>query len=126
MFAQIKVLLLEEYSVSQWVLLFFFYSFCGYCWEVFLYIVKERRFVNRGFLFGPILPIYGFGAVSILLTCVPVENSVALVALVGTIAAAEPARLYLRAVRGDMGGVLRADCQRGQSAGQAVCVQDSA
>ena len=87
MFAQIKALLLEEYSVSQWVLLFFFYSFCGYCWEVFLYIVKERRFVNRGFLFGPILPIYGFGAVSILLTCVPVENSVALVALVGTIAA---------------------------------------
>ena len=73
MFAQIKALLLEEYSVSQWVLLFFFYSFCGYCWEVFL--------------FGPILPIYGFGAVSILLTCVPVENSVALVALVGTIAA---------------------------------------
>ena len=67
MFAQIKALLLEEYSVSQWVLLFFFYSFCGYCWEVFLYIVKERRFVNRGFLFGPILPIYGFGAVSILL-----------------------------------------------------------
>ena len=36
MFAQIKALLLEEYSVSQWVLLFFFYSFCGYCWEVFL------------------------------------------------------------------------------------------
>ena len=87
MFDQIKALLLEEYSVSQWVLLFFFYSFCGYCWEVFLYIVKERRFVNRGFLFGPILPIYGFGAVSILLTCVPVEDNVACVALVGTVAA---------------------------------------
>ena len=87
MFDQIKALLLEEYSVSQWILLFFFYSFCGYCWEVFLYIVKERRFVNRGFLFGPILPIYGFGAVSILLTCVPVKSNVALVALVGTVSA---------------------------------------
>ena len=54
---QIKAMLLEEYSVSQWVLLFFLYSFCGWCWEVFLYLVKERRFVNRGFLFGPILPI---------------------------------------------------------------------
>lgn len=53
---QIKAMLLEEYSVSQWVLLFFLYSFCGWCWEVFLYLVKERRFVNRGFLFGPILP----------------------------------------------------------------------
>ena len=61
--------------------------FCGWCWEVFLYLVKERRFVNRGFLFGPILPIYGFGAVGILLTCVPVEGNMALVALVGTIAA---------------------------------------
>ena len=84
---QIKAMLLEEYSVSQWVLLFFLYSFCGWCWEVFLYLVKERRFVNRGFLFGPILPIYGFGAVGILLTCVPVEGNMALVALVGTIAA---------------------------------------
>ena len=87
MLEQIKAMLLEEYSVSQWVLLFFLYSFCGWCWEVFLYLVKERRFVNRGFLFGPILPIYGFGAVGILLTCVPVEGNMALVALVGTIAA---------------------------------------
>ena len=81
MLEQIKAMLLEEYSVSQWVLLFFLYSFCGWCWEVFLYLVKERRFVNRGFLFGPILPIYGFGAVGILLTCVPVEGNMALVAL---------------------------------------------
>ena len=87
MLEQIRAMLLEEYSVSQWVLLFFLYSFCGWCWEVFLYLVKERRFVNRGFLFGPILPIYGFGAVGILLTCVPVEGNMALVALVGTIAA---------------------------------------
>ena len=83
MLEQIRATLLEEYSVSQWVLLFFLYSFCGWCWEVFLYLVKERRFVNRGFLFGPILPIYGFGAVGILLTCVPVEGNMALVALVG-------------------------------------------
>ena len=82
MLEQIRAMLLEEYSVSQWVLLFFLYSFCGWCWEVFLYLVKERRFVNRGFLFGPILPIYGFGAVGILLTCVPVEGNMALVALV--------------------------------------------
>lgn len=128
---QIKAMLLEEYSVSQWVLLFFLYSFCGWCWEVFLYLVKERGLINRGFLFGPILPIYGFGAVGILLTCVPVEGNMALVALVGTIGglaagicdrfsdgidfsrallglfpeAAELERLHLRAVRGDVGGV---------------------
>ena len=100
MLEQIRATLLEEYSVSQWVLLFFLYSFCGWCWEVFLYLVKERRFVNRGFLFGPILPIYGFGAVGILLTCVPVEGNMALVALaalaelqpVRTLSARTPAR----------------------------------
>lgn len=149
---QIKAILLEEYSVSQWVLLFFLYSFCGWCWEVFLYLVKERRFVNRGFLFGPILPIYGFGAVGILLTCVPVEGNMALVALVGTIAAslleyvtgflmesifhvrywdysqrpAELERLHLRAVRGDVGGVFRYHRQRGEPVREELYLHDSA
>lgn len=39
------------------------------------------------FCSGRFCPIYGFGAVGILLTCVPVEGNMALVALVGTIAA---------------------------------------
>ena len=107
MLEQIRTTLLEEYSVSQWVLLFFLYSFCGWCWEVFLYLVKERRFVNRGFLFGPILPIYGFGAVGILLTCVPVEGNMALVALVGTIAASllESMERYAKELQALHGGL---------------------
>lgn len=87
MLEAIKASLLGEYSVGQWMIVFYLYSFAGWCWEVGLYLVKERRFVNRGFLTGPILPIYGFGALSILLTCVPVEHSVVLVALVGMIVA---------------------------------------
>lgn len=79
----VKGLLLAEYSVGQWGLVFFLYSFAGWCWEVSLYLVKQRRFVNRGFLTGPLLPIYGFGAVGILLACVPFKDNVALVALVG-------------------------------------------
>lgn len=35
----------------------------GWLWEVLIFIVKERHFVNRGFLYGPYLPVYGFGAV---------------------------------------------------------------
>lgn len=69
------------------MLVFYLYSFAGWCWEVSLYLVKERRFVNRGFLTGPILPIYGFGALSVLLSCVPVKENVLLVALVGTLVA---------------------------------------
>lgn len=87
MLETVKTLLLGEYSVGQWALVFFLFSFVGWCWEVSLYLVKERRFVNRGFLTGPILPIYGFGALLILLTCVPVQQSVLAVALLGTLTA---------------------------------------
>ncbi|KAI4450570.1 hypothetical protein C823_005107 [Eubacterium plexicaudatum ASF492] len=33
----------------------------GWLWEVLIFIVKEQHFVNRGFLYGPYLPVYGFG-----------------------------------------------------------------
>lgn len=80
-------LLLREYSVSQWALLFFLCSFAGWCWEVALYALRERRFVNRGFLAGPILPIYGFGALCILVVCMPVRGSLVGIALTGMLAA---------------------------------------
>lgn len=42
--------------------LFFFYSFIGWCIEVCSAAVQHRKFVNRGFVAGPLCPIYGFGA----------------------------------------------------------------
>lgn len=48
-------------------LLFFIFSFIGYLWETFLFFIKKRRFVNRGFLKGPWLPIYGYGMILILI-----------------------------------------------------------
>ena len=42
--------------------LFFFYSFIGWCIEVCAAAVQHRKFVNRGFVAGPLCPIYGFGA----------------------------------------------------------------
>ena len=47
------------------VLLFFIYSFAGWCIEVTLKYIQYHRFINRGFLTGPICPIYGTGAVLI-------------------------------------------------------------
>ena len=44
------------------VLLFFAYSFLGWCIEVTLKYQEFHRFINRGFLTGPVLPIYGSGA----------------------------------------------------------------
>ncbi len=43
------------------VLLFFFYSFVGWCIEVTLKYFQYHRFINRGFFAGPLLPIYGSG-----------------------------------------------------------------
>jgi len=43
--------------------LFFFYSFIGWCIEVCSAAVQHRKFVNRGFVAGPLCPIYGFGDV---------------------------------------------------------------
>lgn len=74
---------MEFYTLPQWVLFFFTYSFFGWIWEVCLVSVRERRLVNRGFLVGPILPIYGFGAVAILMCTVPVQDSIPLIFLSG-------------------------------------------
>lgn len=52
-------------SVYYVVLSFFVYGFLGWCTEVAFVAVKERHFVNRGFLNGPICPIYGLGVTAV-------------------------------------------------------------
>lgn len=52
--------------IIQYILLFFAYGFIGWCLEVTCKIIEFRRFVNRGFLIGPICPIYGWGVLGIL------------------------------------------------------------
>lgn len=47
-------------------LIFYFCSFIGYLLEVFWCYLGSKKFVNRGFLCGPMIPIYGLGAVLIL------------------------------------------------------------
>lgn len=49
------------------ILLFFIYSFLGWCIEVTLKYIQFHRFINRGFLTGPVCPIYGCGAALITL-----------------------------------------------------------
>ncbi len=55
-------------SLDLLILYFFCYSLLGYIVEVVYCSIGERRLVNRGFLHGPYLPIYGFGALLILLS----------------------------------------------------------
>ena len=75
------------YTLGQWLLFFFLYCFLGWVWESCYVSARHRRWVNRGFLHGPLLPIYGFGAVIILWATLPVRGSLPLIFLLGMLAA---------------------------------------
>ena len=79
-----KVAGISLYYIISW---FFIYSFLGWVWESCYVSAKRRQWVNRGFLHGPMLPIYGTGAVIILLATIPVRDSLWLVFLLGMLAA---------------------------------------
>lgn len=49
--------------LSYYTFCFFTASMSGYLWEVFIYFFQEGTFTNRGFLYGPWLPVYGTGAI---------------------------------------------------------------
>jgi len=78
---------MHVYTTGQWVLLFFFYCLCGWVWESCYVSARQRHWVNRGFLHGPLLPIYGSGAIIILLATIPVAEDLRLVWLFGMSAA---------------------------------------
>lgn len=71
------------YFASRWILFFFLYSFIGWVWESCYVSVKEHRLVNRGFMHGPFLPLYGSGALMVLICTGRVRESAVLVFLFG-------------------------------------------
>ena len=57
------VFFMRTYTVWSLVLLFFALAMFGWFWEVALTLLERGMFVNRGTMYGPWLPIYGFGGV---------------------------------------------------------------
>lgn len=78
---------MQSYHLTQWVLFFFIYSFIGWVWECCFVSVRKRRWVNRGFMYGPMLPIYGFGALAVLISTIRVRDSIPLIFLFGMVGA---------------------------------------
>ncbi len=76
-----------EYDFLTFYLMFFIYSFLGWCFESCYVSIKEKKWVNRGFMTIPFLPIYGFGAVSILFATLPFMANPLLVYIVAVITA---------------------------------------
>ena len=60
-------------SLENLIIYFTLYSVIGWLYEVFLEVVVYRwGFTNRGVLFGPYCPVYGFGALAFLLLVYPI------------------------------------------------------
>lgn len=76
-----------HYTIIQWLFFFYYYCFVGWCWESTYVSVKERRLINRGFLRGPFLPIYGSGATMMLVVSRPFLGHPLLVYLAGCVGA---------------------------------------
>lgn len=74
----------DIYHIVQW---FFIYSILGWCVESIYMSFCERKPMNRGFIFGPICPIYGFGALGAYFLLKPLENNYVLLYLFGSIGA---------------------------------------
>lgn len=67
--------LLLGYPITTLFLYFVFYSFAGWCVETTYCCIVERRWVARGFLCGPICPIYGVGVLLMLLFFTPFKDN---------------------------------------------------
>ena len=67
------------------MLYFFVYGFLGWCTEVAFAAVKDQKFVNRGFLNGPICPIYGVGVSSVVFLLEPYSHKLLLLYIASVI-----------------------------------------
>lgn len=72
-----------HYNVVQWLFFFYLYCFLGWCFESTYVSVKSKKLVNRGFMGGPFLPLYGSGAIMMLVVSAPFRDNLLLTYLAG-------------------------------------------
>lgn len=76
-----------HYTVIQWLFFFYFYCFVGWCIESTHVSIRTRKLTNRGFMRGPFLPLYGSGAIMMLVVSMPFQDSIVLTYLAGCVGA---------------------------------------
>ena len=79
--------MIGQYTVFEWLLFFYTYSFLGWVFESCYVSIRKKRWVNRGFLKGPFLPIYGGGAVMMLFVSYPFKENLILTFFAGAVGA---------------------------------------
>ena len=75
------------YTLVQWIAFLYIYCFLGWCFESGYATIKQRKLTNRGFLRGPYIPIYAFGAIFVLIITDNFQGSILSVYFSGLIAA---------------------------------------
>lgn len=79
--------MIGQYTLQQWILYFYVYCFLGWIFESCYVSFRKKEWVNRGFLHGPFLPIYGSGAVMMLFVSEPFKNNLILTYFAGVVGA---------------------------------------
>lgn len=51
--------LINDFKIYDLLIYYVIYSFLGWCSEIVYAYKNQRKFINRGFLYGPLCPIYG-------------------------------------------------------------------
>lgn len=73
--------------MCKWLFFFYLYCFLGWCFESAYVSMRMRHPVNRGFMRGPFLPIYGSGALMMLVVSAPFQDNIPLTYLAGCVGA---------------------------------------
>lgn len=62
-------------TITNYFMFFIICSFLGWTMEVLCTLFTKHRFINRGFLIGPICPIYGWGCLAIIILLSRYQNN---------------------------------------------------
>lgn len=76
-----------HYNIVQWLFIFYTYCFLGWCFESAYVSLRDGHLINRGFLRGPFLPLYGSGATMMYVVSLPFQDHVILTYFAGCIGA---------------------------------------
>ena len=66
---------IHQYSLYEYLWFFIIYAVGGWCLEVSYHVVTKGHFINRGFLNGPVCPIYGFGMLIVIICLLPLKDN---------------------------------------------------
>lgn len=62
--------------MNEYVVTFVVFSCVGWIWESIYCTIKEQKWANRGFLYGPLCPIYGCGCVIVLAVSQMIDSGI--------------------------------------------------